>query len=751
MAQMILPLIPKGATEISNLVSVFRDETRWTYFVGTHPIYSHEARDDRMFRLTVAQLVESGTCRQVDLMRAFGIAKSKIIRAVNKFRKGGIEAFFKKRKGRRGGNVLTGEILEKAQALFDEGKKRQDVAEEIDVKQDTLRKAINDGRLKEKRHQEKGSSKSSRDAIDAAASSGMGMACVRTDERVLASMGKLVGATVRFEACLDVKKGGVLCAIPTLLANGLLHGAEQFLGKVSGYYMMVHILLLLALMSLCRVKTTEKMRGQTPGEFGKLLGLDRMPEVRCLRTKMDQLSGDEGAERWAAHLSKYWMEQEPESVGALYVDGHVRVYNGKLTKLPRRFVSRERLCLRGVTDYWVNDAVGRPFFVVEKEVDPGLLKTLREDIVPRLLKEVPNQPSDDELESNPLLCRFFLVFDREGYSPEFFADMWTIHRIACLTYHKHPGADWPEEWFDKHEVPMPSGEVIDMKLCEMGSRIGSGRKSVWVREVRKLTESGHQTSLISTGYETSKTQLAAQMFSRWSQENFFGYMMEHFDINSVLEYGVVEFPDTETVINPNWRELDRSRNSLQNKLRYHQARFAELTMHPETEDNGPKYREWLNRKGELLEEVKNYEDELKALKEKIKGISKHITWGDLSEKDKFLRLLPGRKRLMDTIRMIAYRAETAMVGLLRGPTVDSPQARQLLQDLFVTEADISPDPENKKLHIHVHNASRAAANRALLKLFEDLNNAEVIYPGTNLQLVYHLGGNNASPHTQGVA
>ncbi len=256
--------------------------------------------------------------------------------------------------------------------------------------------------------------------------------------------------------------------------------------------------------------------------------------------------------------------------------------------------------------------------------------------------------------------------------------MWANHRIACLTYHKHPAAPWSEELFEEHEVPMPSGEVIEMKLCEMGSRIGSGEKSVWVREVRKLTESGHQTSLISTGFEVPHTRLAAQMFSRWSQENFFGYMMEHFDIDSVLEYGVTEFPATETVINPDWRELNRSRNSLQNKLRYHQARFAELTMHPETEDNGPKYREWLKKKSDLLEDVQDYENELKTVKEKIKGIKKHITWGDLPEKDKFLRLLPGRKRLMDTIRMIAYRAETAMVGLLRGPTVDSPQARRLL-------------------------------------------------------------------------
>ena len=103
----------------------------------------------------------------------------------------------------------------------------------------------------------------------------MGVACTRVGERVLAAVGKLVGATVHFEFCLDVSKAGVLCAIPGLLANGLFHDVEEFLGRVRGYYTIFHVLLLLALMALCRIKTTEKLRGHAPGEFGKLLGLDR--------------------------------------------------------------------------------------------------------------------------------------------------------------------------------------------------------------------------------------------------------------------------------------------------------------------------------------------------------------------------------------------------------------------------------------------------------------------------------------------
>ena len=82
------------------------------------------------------------------------------------------------------------------------------------------------------------------------------------------------------------------------------------------------------------------------------------------------------------------------------------------------------------------------------------------------------------------------------------------------------------------------------------------------------------------------------MFSRWCQENFFRYMMQHFAIDLLQEYGTQNLPDTEKVINPAWRDLNKSRASIQNKLRYRRARFAEMTMHPETEDNAAKYGRW---------------------------------------------------------------------------------------------------------------------------------------------------------------
>lgn len=565
----------------------------------------------------------------------------------------------------------------------------------------------------------------------------MGLACTRPIERVQASLGLLPGgAPTHFEPSRDVSFGGVLCALPALAANGLLEHLKT-LPVLSGYYTNLHVILLLAYMALCRIKAVERLQSEAPGEMGKLLGLDRIPEVRCLRKKLSQLSQQQAPEQLAAVLSKQWLDEAPELSGTLYADGHVRLYHGQQTQLPRRYVSRQRLCLRGTTDYWVNDALGQPFFSVERTIDHGLLEALRNDIVPRLLHDVPRQPTEQQLEQDKQRSRFVIVFDREGYSPAFFKEMWQKHRIACITYHKYPQEAWPESWFNEQEVKLGSGEVVSLKLAEMGTRLGSREEGLWVREFRKLNDSGHQTSLVSTAYGRQGVEIAGALFSRWSQENFLKYMMQHFAIDALSEYGTEAIPGTKRpVVNPVWREQEQLRRSLKAKLTQRQARFAALTLHPET--HGPAISQWAQRKADLHEEIERVEKDLLDLKKKMCSTPKHLDWDKLSEKDKFERLAPSRKRLMDTVKMVAYRAETALAVLVREALAHWDEARALLRDLFRSDADILPDENAGVLEIRLHTLANPRSNRAAQHLLEHLNAAEFVYPGTKLRLTYTL-------------
>ena len=221
-------------------------------------MFQHAENDRRSFRMFTAQLICQGVCRQVDIVRAFGVSKNSVIRSVDKYRAGGVRAFFAPR-ATRGASVMTPEVTAQAQKLLEAGRSRREVAEQLGLKLDTLRKAIQHGRLTVPCPVETGESapkktsvpppptatdKSTRAALDAAAE--MGTACTRPDERVLAAFGLLDGAPTRFETCRDVSFGGVLCALPALEANGLFRHIHDCLAQLHGYYTTLHVIVLLA-------------------------------------------------------------------------------------------------------------------------------------------------------------------------------------------------------------------------------------------------------------------------------------------------------------------------------------------------------------------------------------------------------------------------------------------------------------------------------------------------------------------------
>jgi len=157
----------------------------------------------------------------------------------------------------------------------------------------------------------------------------MGYATTRPAERMAAAMGALASAPIQFEAAQDVPKGGVLLALPALLAAGLMRHTQELYTLPNGFYGIASIFLLLALMALARIPSIEQLRYVAPGEWGNLLGLDRIPEVRTLRKKLEILCREAGrAVRWNTALAKEGIAGQRESEMVFYIDGHVRVYRG---------------------------------------------------------------------------------------------------------------------------------------------------------------------------------------------------------------------------------------------------------------------------------------------------------------------------------------------------------------------------------------------------------------------------------------
>jgi len=305
--------------------------------------------------------------------------------------------------------------------------------------------------------------------------------------------------------------------------------------------------------------------------------------------------------------------------------------------------------------------------------------------------------------------------------------------VACLTYHKFPKQDWSETEFSEHIVSLPHGERVVMKLAERGTQLGN---KLWVREIRKLTESGHQVSILTTNFLADIDGIAAHMFARWSQENFFQYMMQNFAIDRLVDYQLGEADATAIVVNPAYRKLESEIKSKAAKLSRMLARFGAIALPAEMEP--PQVATYETEKGKLKEEIDLIQDDLAKQKTQRKETPKHMRLADLPEKERFVPLAPARKQFLDTIKMIAYRAETAMAGILRKTTSRTEETRALLREIFSAEADLIPDEAAGTLTVRLHHLANRSSDEAARHLAEDLNETETLYPGTNLRLVYKM-------------
>jgi hypothetical protein len=564
----------------------------------------------------------------------------------------------------------------------------------------------------------------------------MGYGATRTMERVAASVGLLESAPIKFCAAQDVAYGGVLLAVPALLAMGLLQHNAALYALPKGYYGLPSIFLLLALLALARIPSLEQLRYRAPGEWGHLLGLDRIPEVRTLREKLKLLCLEAGrAALWNTELAKQWMTVEQQAEPVFYADGHVRVYHGKLTALPKHYVSRQRLYLRATVDYWVNATDGQPFLYINQPVDHGLVTALREDLVPWMEANVlMSAEHRQRVDADPEVPRFTVIFDREGYSPELFEELWE-RRIAVITYHRYPKEDWPAEEFREETVELVGGVNVKRMLAERKSALG--RNKVAVREIRKLAEGGRQISMVSTHPGGEGRRLAALLFARWSQENYFRYMRQHFGLDVLVERGTEEMPATAFTVNPAWRTLNTQVRLKHAEMRRHKTMLESASLEQPISEAA--VTEYQLSQGQLREQIEYLQSDLDAMKLQRKAAPHHLHVKDLPEEFRFTRLRSERKYFLDTIKMISYRAETSMVSIVREKMTRAEDARSLLRQIFDTEVDLIPDLPEKTLTVKLHHLTQRAHDTVIQHLCDELNATESLFPGTELKLIYKLG------------
>ena len=206
----------------------------------------------------------------------------------------------------------------------------------------------------------------------------------------------------------------------------------------------------------------------------------------------------------------------------------------------------------------------------------------------------------------------------------------------------------------------------------------------------------------------------------------------------MIEYGTEPIPDSILVVNPEWRKFDSQIRSKAGQRSRLAAQFGALALSEDPSES--QVQGFQQRKGHLREEIQVLDLQINNLKQLRKKTEHHIPVKSLPEEDRFTRLRTERKHFIDTLKMIAYRAESSMASLLREHMArGGDDARALLRQIFQTEADLTPDLAANTLTVSIHHFTQAAHDQAIEHLLADLNATPTVFPCTNLTLVFKLG------------
>jgi len=528
-----------------------------------------------------------------------------------------------------------------------------------------------------------------------------------------------------FESHNSLANGGVLFLLPALLSQGLMSIKQSHIIK-KGYYGLESIILTLAFMALCRIKNPEQLKQCAPGEMGKLIGLDRVPEIKCLRNKMNELFKNNKTEAWNQILAKQWIDTTKEDC-FLYTDGHVRIYNGYLANPTKKFVSRQKLCLSATTDFWLNDSQGMPLLVFTGVLSEKLQHMIEDVMLPDLFSSgiLPKDYKGDKP-----ICT--LIFDREAYDPAFFIRLWKVYRIAIITYRKNVKDKWDLQDFKSMAVVDNMNAEKTMQLCEKKTTL-SGHT---FREIRSLSDNDHQTAIITTHPTLIITVIAVTMFNRWVQENFFKYMIADYNLNHITQYGVEPIDPNKEVVNPHYRSIKYQIKKEKEKLSRLKAKLlAVVKLNSEAKID--QYTISIKSGAALVEQIEVKQTLILQLENKKSEIPDKIKISEMPENQKYSNLKTESSYFMATLKMICYRAETATANLLNGNySRYIEEKRMLLKNLITTPIDMSPDYHNNTLTIKLHSLNTPRANKSITELCQILNESETIFPGTNLKIIY---------------
>ena len=685
---------------------------RVVYIAGL-PMYHWTDADRTTQAYAMVSLVRCGYADQNDVARSFGCSTRTLRRYQQCFETGGMSALGRPGGAPHGARSTPGPWVQTAKALRHAGVVVRDIAHRLGVSKSAVSKWLT--RLDKPTLTNSVAATAEDDGGRVASAQSLDRdPKYRVLDRLLARLGKLEDAQPIFTPSRRIPHAGVLLAVPALTQSGIFSVAQEVYGHIGpAFYGLRTTMMALLLMALLRIKRPEGLKEQAPVDLGRVLGLDRGPEVKTLRRKLTQLAAYGKAEVFGRKLAQRRVAGRGRAMGFLYMDGHVRVYHGN-HRLPKAHVTQMRMSLPATTDYWVNDKHGDPLFVVTAEFNEGLVQML-----PVLLKEVRALVGPRR--------RVTVVFDRGGWSPKLFAKLIEA-QFDILTYRKGRWKNIPATQFVRC-VKRIDGRKVSYDLNDRNIRLLKGR--LCLRQITRLSASGHQTPIVTSRWDLPAVVLAYRMFERWRQENFFKYLSEEFALDALVDYEAEPVDPERTLPNPERRKADKELATARAELRKVQAQYGEAAAANE-EIRRPTIRGFKIAHGELGRKIREIQGRIVIMKEKRSLIPKRVPAKEVGGKP-IMRLSRERKHLTNCIKMVAYQAESDLLALLRPHYARADEeGRTLVTSALESAGNL--EVGDGELRVTLAPLSSPHRSRAVAALCEAINAMEACFPGTKLKL-----------------
>jgi transposase len=557
------------------------------------------------------------------------------------------------------------------------------------------------------------------------------LALDRSADRLAACAGLLQDAEPLLAPGEKIEWAGAFLATAVVGSDPFLPVAQSLYGNFSAaFYGVRTVMLTLIVMSLLRLKRPQDLRTDDPVKLGRILGLDRAPEVKTLRRKLHAFKRAGHATSFMHQLATLRTQFE-DPVSTVLIDGHIHAYSGK-AKVGEVYSARCHKVVKGQTDNWVNLPGGCPLFSVASPFNEGLSR-----ILPQVL-----ETTRKVIGNNDLTC----VFDRGGYNALLFEQL-IDDGYQIVTYRKGAYEAVAVEKL-KRESTEINGRVYDFAPYELEAELtvyevvdrGPGKKTarrdtkrrLKLREIRIQRPNGGQTAILTSlcKEDISALEVASMLFDRTgSQENMFKYMRSEFDLDAMYTYEMEEFNGELNHPNPIYVKLQKKAEKVRARRAKLLACYGEQVLDGDDEQVLKRLKDLrASKAAKQLESLNMRLVELKSLIEQTPARESLSSAG-------FKRLNSEMKQLMNTVKISAYTIETKLLDMLRPFYANSEkEGRRLIAGALRTSGRLRLEPG--RVVICLEPQSSPCRTQAINQLTEQLNHLEVKFPGSHRTITF---------------